>query len=988
MTTDGGGSGSSASTSGAFGVSVSGPAASMTGSNLTIDTMGTGLWVSGGASVTVSNLDLTMRATGTSQGPLGSNAGIWTEGVSNGKASTVSVSDSTITLTGNRTAAAYATGNSTITLNSVRISSAGTDSMGLASFVNFLGGRPTGPSLVNATGVSVTMTGNNSLAAYAGSGGQMILTNTTLTTGVSGDPTQGVSSYGIRIDGGGARVTATNVDIVTNGNDARGINQAQLSDLDLRGVRVTTHGANATGLSVYNGDSFPALGYEVHTAGEDVAIVTTGDGARGLYVSGTPPDQDPAVDFLGYVDLSLSNSTIATSGDFSTGVYVQGQYVTATLTNVDITTTGDGSHGAHVQVGGTLNLIDSKIATAGSGANAIFTTLGTAANPNQISVTRGSLSSARADLIQATNARSNITLNALTASSSPGNLLLNINSSSTVNVVANGSNLTGDTLIQGGSTANITANNSVWIGDIVTDDTSSALVTLVASSVLTGMIDPVALVVDGTSTWNVTADSILTSLDISPGGKVLFMPPAPGFKSITITGNRTGSGFFGMNTNLAALRGDHIDVQGTSAGSHSVLIANSGGAPAGPGLALEIISTADGAANFALANPGQRVDAGMYSYRLRRGNNAGNTPDPTNWYLVNDFVPGGGSSSGGGGSSSGDGGGGSAGGAGSGPASGGSPALSPVGRAIVSSGTGVIATFWLTQFDMLHKRMGELRLNNFAGTTRSETTSRTDVWVRGYGQQIKADTLISGGPFDEYVWGLDAGVDKGVRVGDGWLYIGGFGGYGQALRQFSASSNGNTEAIYGGLYGTYIWDQGWYLDTVGKLSALNSHCVAVDSLGQGSSGDFDNWGFGFSLEGGRQFVFKNGWFVEPQAQIAYAHVTATSYTTTNDIDVQLEGDNLWQFKAGSMAGKRIMFGGSILQPFVKAYFVEAVSSGGTVRAQGGEWRPNLDGPRVEAGAGAIYAINQSSQLYADYEFAAGEKYIRPWAVNVGFRYQW
>ena len=67
---------------------------------------------------------------------------------------------------------------------------------------------------------------------------------------------------------------------------------------------MTTHGANATGLSVYNGDSFPAFGYEVHTTGENVAIVTTGDGARGLYVSGTPPDQDPAVDFLGYVDLS------------------------------------------------------------------------------------------------------------------------------------------------------------------------------------------------------------------------------------------------------------------------------------------------------------------------------------------------------------------------------------------------------------------------------------------------------------------------------------------------------------------------------------------------------------------------------------------------------------------------------------------------------------------------------------------------------------
>ena len=65
------------------------------------------------------------------------------------------------------------------------------------------------------------MTGNDSPAAYVGSGGQMILTNATLTTGVAGDPTQGVSSYGIIIDGGAASVTAANVDIVTNGNGAR-----------------------------------------------------------------------------------------------------------------------------------------------------------------------------------------------------------------------------------------------------------------------------------------------------------------------------------------------------------------------------------------------------------------------------------------------------------------------------------------------------------------------------------------------------------------------------------------------------------------------------------------------------------------------------------------------------------------------------------------------------------------------------------------------
>ena len=100
-----------------------------------------------------------------------------------------------------------------------------------------------------------------------------------------------------------------------------------------------------------------------------------------------------------------------------------------------------------------------------------------------------------------------------------------------MNFVANGSTLTGDTFIQGGSTANITANNTVWTGNILTDETSTAQINLVANSVLTGMIDPASLAVDGTSTWNVTADSILSNLDVSAGARCFFCRRLPASKT-------------------------------------------------------------------------------------------------------------------------------------------------------------------------------------------------------------------------------------------------------------------------------------------------------------------------------------------------------------------------------------------------------------------------------------------------------------------------
>jgi len=63
-----------------------------------------------------------------------------------------------------------------------------------------------------------------------------------------------------------------------------------------------------------------------------------------------------------------------------------------------------------------------------------------------------------------------------------------------------------------GGHVELTGNNQELTGDVTVDKISSAIVTLKNHSTLTGAMHNAALAMDPSSTWNVTADSVLTSL--------------------------------------------------------------------------------------------------------------------------------------------------------------------------------------------------------------------------------------------------------------------------------------------------------------------------------------------------------------------------------------------------------------------------------------------------------------------------------------------
>ena len=109
-------------------------------------------------------------------------------------------------------------------------------------------------------------------------------------------------------------------------------------------------------------------------------------------------------------------------------------------------------------------------------------------------------------------------------------------------------------------------------------------------------------------------------------GQVKFADPAVnGFHTLFIKGPLSGNGQFLMNTDLASLRGDRLKLLGTVTGSHTLVVADSGNAPAGALQRLMLVDGDGSSGDFKLH--GQTVDAGAYRYQLQQQGD--------DWYLAN-----------------------------------------------------------------------------------------------------------------------------------------------------------------------------------------------------------------------------------------------------------------------------------------------------------------------------------------------------------------
>jgi len=457
--------------------------------------------------------------------------------------------------------------------------------------------------------------------------------------GTSSPPTY-YATY--KLDGGTA--TQSNQTYNATATDTSGVWVANSGVLTLNNPTITTSGNTSS----QDSSSFYGLnaGLLVNSGSAAVSggsITTSGAGANGAFATGSA------------AALTMANATIRATGDGAHGVMAT-QAGKVTLTNVDMTTSGASASAiATDRGGGTIVATGGNITTSGQNSAGIYSTGSISATgttfraigaemaviegANSITLSDCSLTTTKEKWgvmiyqsmsgdAQGTQGTFTMTGGSLTYTAATGPMFYVNNSTGIitlkgVTVTANSGVLVkaaaGDWGSSGsnGGTVVLTADAQTLTGDLAADSISSIAATLKNASSLTGKVTKAALTLDAASLWNVTGNSVLTSLTDTAGisGSSIANIKGNGF-TVTYDPNLSANSYLGGKT--YSLSGGGTLAPSGSAGATSPAIAANG-----------IVNAASGVAGLA---PGAWISIFGSNFTTAAASATGDT-------LVNNYLP-------------------------------------------------------------------------------------------------------------------------------------------------------------------------------------------------------------------------------------------------------------------------------------------------------------------------------------------------------------
>ncbi|WP_223815742.1 MULTISPECIES: autotransporter outer membrane beta-barrel domain-containing protein [Pantoea] len=449
----------------------------------------------------------------------------------------------------------------------------------------------------------------------------------------------------------------------------------------------------------------------------------------------------------------------------------------------------------------------------------------------------------------------------------------------------------------GNSSAAFTATNNASVDKItVTSGSSLTLSPSARWSAANGTVNNGTLtlesgsILDGALSQNGTllfsteknASSVINASLTNRGSLVLNPTPASAGNTLTVNGDYTG--LPGSSVSLGSVLGgddsltDRLVVTGNTSGASTLFVTNENGGGAQTLDGIQLISV--GGRSDAVFSLGNRVVAGAYDYRLRKGNVSGT--DTAGWYLTSTAfasVPD------------------------PTPSPGPSPEPVRMYRPEASAYTANLQAA-NTLFDLsMRDRSGETRYSDPV-TGEARTTS---LWMRNLGSHGRASMADGQNrtQTNRYVLQLGGDIIQGSTNGTDALHAGLMGGYGRAD---SGSHNGLTgrdakgsvSGYSAGVYGT------WYQNAEAKTGAWAETWAQYNWFRNEVSGDmlpverYNSQGIKASLEGGYAWLAgrwqsrsgtENRLFLEPHAQAVWSGIRADDHTEAGGTRVQGTGND-------------------------------------------------------------------------------------------------
>lgn len=284
---------------------------------------------------------------------------------------------------------------------------------------------------------------------------------------------------------------------------------------------------------------------------------------------------------------------------------------------------------------------------------------------------------------------------------------------------------------------------------------------------------------------------------------------------------------------------------------------------------------------------------------------------------------------------------------------------------------------WRSSMTDMMQRMGDIRMGASDG-----------IWARTYGGKAKYDKdhAYTSNSF----WGAQVGADHALA--SGW-HIGAAFDYNDGDTSYRYGGSGDPKQYLGSLYGTKTFEDGQYLDIVGKFGHTQNDYSVYNADGKKLDGKYSANGYGLSVEYGKRFGSSQG-YVEPQIQLSYSKLGSDDYTGSSNFAgnekmfIHQDGMDSFIGRLGIAAGKTTDRSSYYLKASVLHEFDGDTSATYTSESNGTPItiKQDFGDTWAELALGGTWKIGGSSLFYADITRSFGGDYEMQWKLNAGIRY--
>ena len=287
-----------------------------------------------------------------------------------------------------------------------------------------------------------------------------------------------------------------------------------------------------------------------------------------------------------------------------------------------------------------------------------------------------------------------------------------------------------------------------------------------------------------------------------------------------------------------------------------------------------------------------------------------------------------------------------------------------------SSIAALSAVQWRHETDTLLKRMGELR----------DAEGTVGAWARIYGSEQEYGAQSVKAKNTTIQVGSDYDIGAGWKVGGAFSYTDGS----------STFDRGQSDSkMYGlSLYGTYLADNGLFVDLIGKYSRLTN-----DFTSGTMKGDFDNNAFSIAAETGWHYAFNTLGFVEPSVGVTYGRIMGDDFVAHNGVKVEQDDYDSLIGRVGVRSGfyfpeqkGNIYARVAVLHDFMGDMEATASKYNKVTGLNTSHLKEELGDTWIEYGIGANFKLAKNAYTFVDLEKTAGSDVKENWKWTIGARY--